>query len=91
MSSASIWEIGLKVKKKQLHLGCSLGEYCERLYSVGIQIEAITERDWIESLNLEWEHRDPVDRLVVALASRDERPLVTADREIRAFYSKTIW
>ncbi len=89
--SASIWEIGLKIQNKQLVIGCSIEEYCRRLYTVNVQIEPIDERLWIKSLNLKWLHRDPVDRLIVSLAEQKEAPLITRDREIRSFYPGAVW
>ena len=46
---------------------------------------------WVDSVNLDWEHKDPVDRVVVALASQYQAQLITKDTAIRDFYSLTIW
>lgn len=34
------------------------------------------------SVKLEWEHRDPADRVVVAIAKRNQPAIITADRKI---------
>jgi PIN domain nuclease of toxin-antitoxin system len=39
----------------------------------------------------EWEHRDPADRVVVAVAKRNQAAIITADRKIASFYSLVIW
>ncbi|GAA6618937.1 PIN domain-containing protein [Scytonema sp. NUACC26] len=49
------------------------------------------EEIWLESVKLKWEHRDPVDRVVVAVATRNQASLITADREIADFYPLVIW
>ncbi|WP_255377593.1 hypothetical protein [Planktothrix sp. PCC 11201] len=40
---------------------------------------------------LEWEHRDPADRVVVAIAQRNQADIITADQKIASFYSSVIW
>ncbi len=73
-------------------MGVDLNEYVASLkQSSVVQIIPIDEDIWLESVNLEWNHRDPVDRVVVALAIRNKAAIITADREIRSFYSDVIW
>ncbi|MEH1800023.1 MAG: hypothetical protein V7L02_10945 [Nostoc sp.] len=45
----------------------------------------------MESVNLEWDHRDPVDRVVVALARSNQAAIITSDKAIANFYSEVIW
>ncbi|WP_414619861.1 type II toxin-antitoxin system VapC family toxin [Calothrix sp. CCY 0018] len=90
--SIAIWEIALKIKNKKLDLGVNLNKYVASLKkSDVVSIVPIDEDVWLESVNLEWEHRDPADRVVVALASRNQASIVTADTEIRNFYPDAIW
>ncbi|WP_375471593.1 hypothetical protein [uncultured Nostoc sp.] len=57
------------MKNKKLDLGVNLNDYVVRLKkSSTVQIVPIDENIWMESVNLEWGHRDPVDRVVVAIA-----------------------
>ncbi|MEH2063054.1 MAG: PIN domain-containing protein [Nostoc sp.] len=51
-----------------------------------LQIVPIDENIWIESVNLEWDHRDPVDRIAVTLARSNQAAIITADKEIANFY-----
>lgn len=90
--SIAIWKIAIKIKNKKLDLGVDLKEYvaCLKKSSV-ISIVPIDDNLWLESVFLEWTHRDPADRIVVALASREQASIVTADKEIRNFYSDVIW
>ena len=90
--SISIWEIAIKIKNKKLDLGVSLDAYVEALKkSDVIRIVAIDENLWLKSVALEWNHRDPADRVIVALANQYQASLVTADRIIAEFYSSVIW
>jgi PIN domain nuclease of toxin-antitoxin system len=90
--SIAIWEIAIKIKNKKLDLGVDLNEYIASLKKSSIiRIVPIDEDLWLESVKLEWTHRDPADRIVVALASNNKASIITADREIRDFYSQVIW
>ena len=90
--SIAIWEIAIKIKNKKLDLGVDLNEYVASLKkSSVVRIVPINEDLWLESVKLEWSHRDPVDRVVVALASSNQASIITADKEIRDFYSEVIW
>ncbi|MFQ4144456.1 type II toxin-antitoxin system VapC family toxin [Chlorogloeopsis sp. ULAP02] len=88
----AIWEIAIKIKNKKLDLGVDLNEYVASLkQSSVVRIVPIDEDVWLESVKLEWSHRDPVDRVVVALATSNQASIITADKEIRDFYSNVIW
>jgi PIN domain nuclease of toxin-antitoxin system len=90
--STAIWEIAIKIKNNKLDLGVNLNEYVASLKkSSVVRIVPIDEDVWLGSVKLEWNHRDPVDRVVVALASINQASIITADREIRSFYSDVIW
>ncbi len=92
VSSIAIWEIAIKTKNKKLDLGVDLDDYvrCLKKSSV-VRIVPVDAVLWLESVRLEWSHRDPADRIVVALAKSEQGSIITADREIRAFYSDVIW
>jgi PIN domain nuclease of toxin-antitoxin system len=90
--SIAIWEIAIKIKNKKLDLGVDLNDYLETLKkSSVVSIVPIDEDLWLESVKLEWNHRDPADRIVVALARTQQASIITADKEIRAFYPEVIW
>ena len=92
ISSISIWEVGIKVKKGTLQIPLSLPEYVEKLNSIeGFDILPVDERAWLKNLELDWDHRDPADRTIVGVASLHACPLITSDARIRAFYPDTIW
>lgn len=92
VASILLWEIALKVKKNKLDLEIDINTYIHTLYrSDVIQIIPIDVDLWVDSVNLDWEHRDPVDRVVVALADKYQAQLITKDSIIRNFYSLVIW
>jgi PIN domain nuclease of toxin-antitoxin system len=91
VSSISIWELGIKVKRGKLDLGMPLQEFVARLKQTSIQFVPVDEAIWMENLNLAWEHNDPADRTIVATAKLRGLPIVTLDKIIKSFYQQVIW
>ncbi len=92
VSSISIWEIGLKVSRGRLYIPLSIEEFADRLLQIDVvEVSSVDVATWIKSVELQWEHRDPADRVIVATAMLRGCPLVTSDEAIRAFYPQAIW
>lgn len=92
ISSISVWEIGLKVKRGKLTIPLSIPEYVDRLDRLDkLEILPVDVRTWLENLDLKWEHRDPADRTVVATARLLGCPLIASDKRIASFYGETVW
>lgn len=92
VSSISFWEIGIKLKKRTLDIGMSLDQYVGKIHEFnGFEIIPVSELIWLENLKLDWEHRDPADRTIVATALLRGVPILTKDRYIRDFYSHQGW
>jgi len=92
VASISLWEIAIKIKNQKLDLGVSVTTYLEALQkSDVITIIPIDENLWLESVALEWSHKDPADRVIVALAQKYQADLITADKIIMEFYNFVIW
>ena len=90
--SMAVWEVAIKVKNQKLDLGVPIGTYVERLQkSDVVKIVPVNEDVLVKSVNLAWSHRDPVDRIMVALALTNNCPIITKDQQIRKFYSQTVW
>jgi len=92
ISSISVWEIALKVKRGKLKIPLTISDYVERLHRLDrLEILSVDVQTWLDNLDLPWDHRDPVDRTIVALAARSGCPLITSDSVIAGYYPKTIW
>ncbi len=92
ISSISIWEIALKVKRKKLSLPATIPEYVDRLKRMeALEILPVDVQTWLDNVELPWDHRDLTDRTIVALAARFKCPLITSDAKIADYYSETIW
>lgn len=92
VSSISLWEIGVKTAKGKLEIPVTVREYSDRLAGVErVEILDVDLETWLANLELNWEHRDPADRTIVATAAVRGCPLVTSDATILAFYDKAVW
>ncbi len=92
VSSNSIGEIGVKVNTGKLSIPLPVPELAERLERVDrLDLLAVDLRTWLMVLDLDWAHRDPADRTIVATAALLACPLLTPDSRIQAFYTQSIW
>jgi PIN domain nuclease of toxin-antitoxin system len=92
ISSISIWEIGIKIKRRKLFIPMKLRAYVEKLKLVDrLEMIAVSDEVWIRNLELVWNHKDPADRTIVAQAAILECALITSDKTIRRFYKQTVW
>ena len=91
-SSISVWEIAVKVRNNKLIIPLPIEEYAERLSKVDkLEFLAVDVPTWLASVALEWEHRDPADRVIVATSKLLGFPLITSDRRIREYFPSAIW
>lgn len=92
VASISLWEIALKVQRGKLDLGVDLDLYVKTLLrSDVVRVVPIDVGLWVDSVRLDWGHRDPADRVVVALAASHGARLITKDAVIKEFYGLTVW
>lgn len=92
VSAISLWEIALKARQGRLHLGLPAAAFADRLARVkGLEIRAVDTPTWLHSVGLDWAHRDPADRVIVATADLLRAPLVTSDAAMRAHYAGGVW
>ena len=92
VSSISIWEIGIKVKRDRLRIPLPIADFTAKLEQIeGLDILPVDTATWLKNLELDWDHRDPADRTIVATAALRNCPLVTSDATIQAYYPQVIW
>jgi PIN domain nuclease of toxin-antitoxin system len=92
LSAVSLWEIGSKVRRGLIVLPAPFVVFVETIQLMGnVEIVAADLPVWLGVVDLDWKHRDPADRILVATAQRYRVPLITSDRAIREFYPDAIW
>jgi len=79
LSSASAWEIAIKRKVGKLTFDGSILDAAE---FHGFTWCEITPRDAGQAGGLEWDHRDPFDRMLVAQAAERTLTVVTTDAQM---------
>ena len=91
ISSISIWEVAIKCLRNKLSLGVNIQEYVKRCeLSADFEILPVSHQDWLNCALLEWDHRDPADRLIVTLAIREGAVLLTDDTVMKKYYKKCV-
>jgi len=92
INAISLWEIGWKIRQGKLSIPLRLRDYVSFLKETDrVEIQATELEVWLHSIDLDWSHRDPADRIIVASADLLGCPLVSSDKRIRQFYPLTIW
>ena len=92
ISSISLWEIGVKIKNKKLDIGMDIESYVSKLEQLSyLTILPVDTTIWLKNLSLNWKHKDPADRTIVATAIYRKAHLITKDQNIRDFYPKSLW
>lgn len=94
VSAISVWEVATKSALGKLTLPMQIEAWFAQARSYrGVIIEPVSADDALASTILPGAfHKDPADRIIVALARRLRVPLVTADGVIRAYpHVDTVW
>ena len=94
VSAISAWEIAMLVARDRLTLTMSVDDWLEVAGDVeGVRFVPVDNDVAVESTRLPGEfHKDPADRMIVALARHLNLPLVTADEKIRGYkHVRSIW
>ncbi len=85
-SSISVWELGIKVQRGQLELPITVDELARRVERGGVvELVSVDTKTWLRTLSLDWAHRDPADRVIVATALIKEVPVLTKDKTLHDF------
>ena len=94
VSVISVWEIALKCELGKLDLSQDIHEWVRHASSYpNLVVESLSPVDAIESTRLPGAfHKDPADRIIVAMSRRYGAHLVTSDGLIRAYpHVATVW
>lgn len=93
-SSFSCWEIAILVQNNRLDLSASVSDWLATVMQFrAIRFIAVNNEIAVASVQLPGNiHKDPADRIIVATARSLGVPIVTADRQLRAYtHVTTIW
>lgn len=91
LSSASLWEISLKVQAGKLKLPIEKQFFMEEMAHLNVETMPILAAHVLDMFTLPKYHVDPFDRLLVSQSRIEQIPLITADPAIRKYPIETIW
>ena len=94
VSVISVWEIAIKTELGKLKIPLEINEWFKHAGSYpNLTVEPLSAADAIASTKLPGNfHKDPADRIIIAMTRRYGTELITSDKLIRAYpYVRTIW
>lgn len=93
VSAISLFEIGQKIRIGKLSIDeTKFRQLPDFIMQLGGQTIPVSSTAMVEASLLEWPHRDPFDRIIVATAREHDCMIVSKDAAIKAFEpDRTIW
>jgi len=94
LSSISAWEVSMLISKNRLALTMDVDTWLQTVSDIdNVRFIPVDNKVAVESTRLPDEfHKDPADRMIVALARTLSAPLITADEKILNYpHVKTIF
>jgi len=90
ISAISIWEIALLVSKERIALSIDIDEWIQRVASItGLNLMDLSIPILTQSCTLlNYEHKDPADRMIIASARSINAHLITHDQKIIDYADK---
>lgn len=90
-SIASVWEIAIKIKLNKLQIKSSFDKIIDFCNENQIDILPITFEHILELNKLDFHHRDPFDRLIIAQAAAEKLTVITKDENFHFYKIKCLW
>jgi len=91
VSIASIWEIAIKVSLKRLRFPQGFKQFLTLIEDNGFEILPISFEHAMILSNLEFIHRDPFDRLLIAQCKSEDLTIISKDELIGQYKIPLIW
>ena len=88
LSAAVVWEVAIKRSLGKLE---APEDFAQTLLGAGAQALAVSVEHADAVASLEWHHRDPFDRLLVAQATLERAVLVSNDPVLGAYGTPLVW
>jgi PIN domain nuclease of toxin-antitoxin system len=92
VSMASFWEMGIKLSIGKLKLNSSLKDIATTLIrDYSFEILQIKFEHIYKQQNLEFYHKDPFDRLIIAQSLVEKLPIISCDSVFDQYKVQRIW
>ena len=90
-SIVSLWEVAIKQKLNKLDDALSILELEDLCRNTGVKLLRVKSEHIERTKTLDFIHRDPFDRLLVAIAQSESLTIITHDTIIPKYSVKTVW
>lgn len=91
ISIVSLWEIGIKTSLKKLTLNGSMADIINLTFENGFKILPLQPDHIIKNNLLEFYHRDPFDRMIIAQALVEDLEIISKDEAFDKYHVRRIW
>jgi PIN domain nuclease of toxin-antitoxin system len=92
LSTASIWEIAIKISIGKLHLGGPIPVFIPQQLALNrIELLDINLSHLEAVSSLPRHHRDPFDRLIIAQAAVEQLPIISVDDKLDPYGIHRLW
>lgn len=91
VSIASIWEMAIKISLEKLKVNRPFKETFEQIDENGFELLPIVFDHTLLLTRLDFHHRDPFDRLLVAQAMSENMTIVSKDQHFSSYQVPLIW
>jgi len=91
VSIVSLWEMAIKFSIGKLRLEKGLLHLFGMIENNGFQILPLTEQHILTVATLNFNHRDPFDRVLIAQALVEKLVVLTGDNEFKNYKVNIIW
>ena len=92
VSIVSFWEIAIKISLGKIKLDMAYQDLQQHVSVNGFDILPITFEHTIELTTLDFHHRDPFDRIIIAQALIEKFVLISKDSNFDKYYNlKLLW
>jgi len=91
LSIVSAWEIVIKTSTKKLSIDGGIIAFLGKVEEMPITTLSITPRHLEILETLPFIHRDPFDRLLIAIAKAEDMTILTMDEDIKKYEVSSMW
>ena len=91
ISTASLWEIAIKMSIGKLTMGLRFDEVLTEVENSDLLVLQVENKYLNKVFELPFLHKDPFDRLIIATALTENMTIITIDENIQKYNVSWLW